>query len=187
MPIQSGHSTTLYTLGRGILSMGEWSGDTPPAGGAYYDVGNCPKFDVEVTEEVLDHFAYRSGTRTKDKSISLESGYTLSFDLDELSVKNLKNLIKGTLTGTNVLHANQNLDQEFGIKFVSDNPAGPNQTWEFWKCKLSPDGAFSLIGDDWVTLSFTGEGLDDSTNHASSPFFNVTYATTTTTTTTTGA
>jgi len=97
----------------------------------------------------------------------------------------IKNFLKGVLSGENVLYANQNLDQEFALKFVSDNPVGPDQKWEFWRCKLSPDGALSLIGDEWLTLSFTAEGLADTENHASSPHFTVTFATTTTTTTTT--
>ena len=70
---------------------------------------------------------------------------------------------------------------EFAVKFVSDNPAGPNETWEFWRCKLSPGGAFSLIGDEWSLLSFTAEGLADITNHSTSPYFTVTFETTTTT------
>jgi len=185
MGVPTAHSTLLYTLGRGILTIGEWTGVTPPAGGGYYDVGNCPSFSVEVTEEKLEHFSYRSGTRVKDKEVSLETGYTVSFQLDEVSVKNLKNFLKGVLSGENILYANQNLDQEFALKFVSDNPVGPDQKWEFWRCKLSPDGALSLIGDEWLTLSFTAEGLADSENHASSPHFTVTFATTTTTTTTT--
>jgi hypothetical protein len=174
-------STTLYTLGKGVLSIGEWSGATPP--GAYTDVGNAPRFEVEVTEEVLDHYSSRSGTRVKDEQVVLETGYTLSFDLDEISILNLKTYLKGTLAGANVIQANQALGREHALKFVSDNPTGPNETWEFWRCRLAPGGPFSLISDDWALLSFTGEGLADRDNHASSPFFNVTFATTTTTTT----
>ena len=184
MAVPTAHSTLLYTLGRGIVSIGEWSGATPPAGGAYYDVGNSPAFSVEVTEETLEHFSYRSGTRTKDKEVSLETGYTVSFQLDEPSVKNMKNFLKATLTGENVLNANQNLNQEFALKFVSDNPSGPNQKWEFWRCKLSPYGALSLIADEWLVMSFTAEGLADTDNHPTSQHFSVTFATTTTTTTT---
>jgi len=179
-------SVTLYTLGKGILSIGDWSDVTPPVyPGDYVDVGNCPTFDVEVTEEILEHFSSRSGTRVKDKTVILETGFTVTFELDEMSIKNLQMFLKATLQGVNVLLANTVLDKEYGLRFVSDNPAGPNETWEFWRTKLSPNGAFSLIGDDWSLLSFSGEGLADTANHATSPYFNVTFHTTTTTTTTT--
>lgn len=175
MPVSS-PSTTLYTLGKGILSIGTWSGATPP--GTYTDVGNCPAFECEVTEEKLDHFSSRTGTRTKDKTVILETGYVLTFDLDEISVLNLKMYLKATLSGSSILWANTVLDAEYAVKFVSDNPAGPNETWEFWRATLAPNGAFSLIGDDWSTVSFTAEGLSDVANHATSPYFTVTFVTT---------
>lgn len=179
MPASS-PSTTLYTLGRGVLSIGEWSGATPP--GSYTDMGNCPSFEVEVTEETLDHLNYRSGVRNKDKSVTLEVGYTVNFNLDEMSVNNLKTFLRATLSGS-ALYAATALDKEFAIKFVSDNPYGPNETWEFWKSKIAPNGAFNLISDEWSVLSFTATGLSDSENNAASPYFTVTFATTTTTTT----
>jgi hypothetical protein len=181
--MKSSPSTSLYTLGRGILSIGEWSGTTPPA--SYTDVGNCSKFEVEVTETKLDHYSSRSGTKTKDKSVVLETGYTCTFDLDEMSLFNLRIFLKATLVGKNVLRANTAMDKEYALKFVSDNPAGPDETWEFWRCLLSPGGPFSLISDEWELLTFSAEGLSDVANHSTSPYFNVTFSTTTTTTTTT--
>ena len=175
----SPHSTTLYTLGRGIVSIGAWSGATPP--GAVSDVGNSPRFECEVAEEKLDHFSSRSGTRVKDKSVTLEIGYTLNFDLDEFAVSNLAMFLMGTATG-NVITANTSLDKEYEIQFVSDNPAGPNETWLFHRVKLSPGAALNLISDEWSLMSFTGEGLADIANNPTSPYFTVTFATTTTTT-----
>jgi len=183
MPISTSPSTLLYQLGKGIISIGDWVGAVAPT--EYTDVGNCPSLSVEVTEEVLDHYSSRSGTKKKDKSITLESGYKLSFDLDEISILNLKMYLKGTLLGQNVIRANTDLNKEYAIKFISDNPTGPDERWEFWKVKLSPNGAFSLIGDDWSKVSFNGEGLADEAGHATSPYFNVTFVTTTSSTTTT--
>lgn len=185
MPL-SNPSTALYTLGRGILSIGEWVGTTPPSAGAYADVGNCPSFDVEVTEETLDHFSSRAGTKTKDKQVTLETGYTATFELDEISVNNLKMYLRGTLTGaaSHVIRAAQALDKEHALKFDSANAAGPDEVWEFWRCRLTPNGAFSLISDEWSTLSFSAEGLSDVVGNPTSPYFSVTFATTTTTSTT---
>jgi hypothetical protein len=134
-----------------------------------------------VTEETLDHYSSRSGTRTKDKKVVLETGYNLNFDLDEFSVQNLTMYLKGSVSG-NVISANTQLDKEYSVKFVSDNPAGPNETWEFHRCKLTPGGSLNLISDEWSLMSITGEGLADTANNPTSPYFTVTFATTTTTT-----
>jgi len=58
---------------------------------------------------------------------------------------------------------------------------GPNEKWQFWRVQLSPSAAFNLISDEWSMLTFTGEGLADTANNPTSPYFTVTYATTTTT------
>lgn len=176
----SNPSTTLYTLGKGIVSIAAWSGVTPPV--SLSDVGNCPRFEVTVTEENLDHYSSRAGIRNKDKSVVLETGYTLNFDLDEFSTSNLAMYLKGTLSGGNVILANTSLDNEYSVKFVSDNPAGPNETWEFHRCKLAPGGTLNLISDEWGLMTFEGEGLSDVANNPTSPYFTVTFATTTTTT-----
>lgn len=180
-------STENYSLGRGILKIGEWSGATPPTyPSSYTDVGNCPSFEVTVTEDRLDHFSSRTGLRLKDKSIVVETGYTLKFKLDEMSVVNMQMFLKATLQGSNVLLANTALNKEFALAFQSDNPVGPNELWQFWRCQLSPDGNFALIGEkEWQTLGFSGEGLADTVGHQTSPYFTVTYATTTSTSTTT--
>lgn len=182
MPIGNS-SPELYTLGKGIVSIGEWNGATPPA--VLDDVGNAPTFDLEVTEEKLTHKSSRSGLSETDKEVVIETAYTLTFVLDEISVSNLAKLVKGTVTGGNVVKANTNIGKEFAIKFVTDNPIGLNATYEFHKCTLSPNGAFSLIGDTFAELSFTATGLSDVANNPTSKFFTVTFQTTTTTTTTT--
>jgi len=173
--LPSNPSTELYALGKGILSVAEWDGSTPPEAGDFRDVGNCTDFNVEVTEESLPHYSSRSGIRKKDKTATLEIGYNLNFTLDENSVANLAMFLRGTASG-NVISAATNLDVEFAIKFASDNPVGPDQTWEFWKATLKPNGAMNLISEEWVSMSFTGEGLADDTNHADSPYFDVTCA-----------
>jgi hypothetical protein len=161
------------------VSIAAWSGTTPP--GTLDDVGNSPRFEVEVTEEKLDHYSSRSGTRVKDKSVVLETGYTLNFDLDEFAVSNLAMYLLGSVSG-NVISANTELEKEYSVKFASDNPAGPNETWEFHRVTLSPGGALNLISDEWSLMTFSGEGLADTANNPTSPYFTVTFATTTTTT-----
>ena len=183
MPVATSHSTQLYTVGRGILYIAEWNGDTAPSAGDFNDMGNAISIDVELTEDVMEHYTTRSGLKKKDKVVIIQSGYTVSFVLDEESIRNLRMWLKGTMSGSNVIMANTALNAEYALKFVSANATGPNQTWEFWKAKVSPNGTFSLISDDWAQLSFTAEGLADEAGHPTSQYFNVTFATTTTTTT----
>ena len=182
MPIADNSSTTLYTLGKGIVSIAEY--DTDDVLGAYDDVGNAPEFSLELTEEKLEHYSSRSGAKTKDKEVPILTGYTLNFTLDEFSVANLVKFLRGTLVGLNQVTANTNLDVEFAVKFSADNAAGPNHKWNFHRCALKPNGALSLISDEWSAMPFTGEGLDDSTENPTSPYFTVDFITTTTTTTT---
>lgn len=181
------HSTALYApAGRGILYIAPWSGTTPPEEGDYVDVGNCPSFEVEPTRETRPHYSSRSGLRTRDLNPVVQTEYNINFDLDELSASNIAKFFLGTLNqSTGVIAALQNSDAEYALKFVSNNPLGPNQTWYFWRVTLGPNGPLQLIGDEYLVMSFAGEGLSDVDNHASSPYFDIKTATTTTTTTTT--
>lgn len=181
MGIPISPNTGLHSLGRGVLSIAEWSGGSL---GSYVDVGNCNNFDVEVTEKVLNHYSTRSGVRIKNRSVVLETGYNVSFVLGEVSIKNLKMFLHAS-GSSRVLMASQLTDQEYGLKFVSDNPIGPNETWELWRVRFSPGSAFNLISDEWSKLTFKGEGLDDAAQHPTSPLFTVSFATTTSTTTST--
>jgi len=170
-----------YTIGKGILYIAKWAGSAP---GAYADVGNASNIDYQVTEQTLPHYSSRTGMREKDQETVVEVGYNLSFILDEQSVENMRMFIKASMSGTRVLYANQNVNQLYALKFISDNPVGPNKKVEFWKCKLTPNGRFSLISQEYTTLSFSGEGIADRVNHAVSPWFTETFDTTTSTTTT---
>jgi hypothetical protein len=150
---------------------------------ALIDLGNCPKCEVEVTETKLEHYLSRAMTKLKDKVVTLESGYNLNFELDELSMNNLQIFLRASVEAGVILGIAVP-DQEYAFKFVSNNPVGPNDVWLFWRCRLAPGAALGLIADTWQTLQFKGEGLADIANHPTTPWFNVSFATTTTTTTT---
>lgn len=51
------------------------------------------------------------------------------------------------------------------IRFVADNATGENRDYYLPYVKLSPNGDYSLIGDDWQTIGFNMEilKLDDAT------------------------
>lgn len=173
-----------YMIGKGVLKIALYTGAVPDEED-YVDVGNCPRFEYEMTEEVREHFSSRQAQQEQDAETVIQTGYTVNFTLDEIAVENLRMFMKATLApGSNVLYANQNVSQLYVLKFESDNSVGPDQIVDFHKCKLTPNGAFSLISQDYTTLNFSGKGLSDRTLHAESPFITTTLATTTTTTTT---
>lgn len=170
---QTPHSTENYAIGKGIMSIGEWNGTTPPA--AYDDIGNCPSIEIEPTVERLPHYSSRTDFKLKDKNPVIQRDYMVTFECDEIAAVNLNRFLMGTMSGSNV-YALQGTNMEYALKFVSDNPIGPNETWEFWRCTITPNGALQLIGDEWMVMSFQAEGLADIDNHSASPYFTVTYS-----------
>lgn len=66
-----------------------------------------------------------------------------------------------------------NTSLEGMIRFVSDNPEGTQLELRAWKVNLQPDGDTGFIGEDWATISFTGEILKDETNHPTAPYMEI--------------
>lgn len=166
------HNTDLYTIGKGVLTIAEFSGGSP---GSYIDVGNCSSIEIEPAVERLPHFSSRQNYRLKDKNPVIESTYTVTFDLDEMAAGNLKMFLIGTLTQGYRVLALQGTDKEYALKFTSANPAGPDAVWDLWRVTLSPNGPIQLIGEEYMVMSFSGEGLADTANHSDSPYITVDY------------
>ena len=169
------HSTDNYTIGKGILSVGNVA-----ASPSFAEMGNCPSISLELTEERLEHFSSRGGLKNRDLYPLIQVKYTLNIECDEITVENLLKFVKGEQVGQTIL-AFQDLDKEYSIKFVEDNPIGPSRTWTFHRGILSSGGALEAIGDDWKKIVFKFEGLTDETYHSSSPYFTIEWITTTTT------
>jgi len=182
------HSTTLYVpAGRGVLYIADWSGTTPPTDPTdYYEMGNCPSFEAEPVIERRPHYSSQSGLRVKDLNPVVQTDYNLTFEVDEIAAKNLAKFFLGTLNETTKrISGLQSADAEYAIKIVSANPIGPDTIFRFWRCTITPNGPLQLIGDEYLSMSFSGEGLADTANNPSNPYFEITYVTTTTTTSTT--
>lgn len=60
------------------------------------------------------------------------------------------------------------------LRFVGDPDVGPKHHLEVWRAKISLVGDLSMITNDWGTIEFEGEILEDEENHADYPFFKVT-------------
>jgi len=163
------HSTDNYVIGKGKLQIAEFVSGAP---GTYVDVGNCPRFELEPALTRLPHYSSRSGYRTKDKNPITEVNYNVAFDLDEIAATNMKIFMMGTLVEGFKVYG-----QEFALRFTSDNPTGPNYVVDCWRVTLSPGGPVQLVGEDWMIMSFTGEGLADTVNQSPSPYFTIDYTT----------
>jgi hypothetical protein len=181
------HSTSLYIPREGVFfTLHRGQAPHPPTENDLVEIGNCPTLEVEPIVEKAPHYSSRSGLRLKDLDPVVQTEYTLTFECDEIAAGNLARLMMGTLNEqSKVIAGLQNTAAEYYIKFVSDNPIGPNMIFYFWRVSITPNGPLALIGEDYLVQSFTGEGLADTANHAASPYFDGKYLTTTTTTTTT--
>lgn len=175
------HNTGLYVpSGRGILYIAPWSGTTPPTyPDDYTEIGNCPSLEIEPVRETRPHYSSREGIRLRDLNPTTTLEYNLTFECDEISATNLNYFFMGQQSGVNSL-AMTNYDAEYGIVFVSNNPIGPNHIYYFWRVTIGPNGPLQLIGDEYLSMTFSGEGLGDSENHATSPYFTIEAVTTTT-------
>lgn len=162
-------STDNYTLGKGRLSIAAFSGGAP---GSYVDLGNAPSVEIEMNVERLPHYSSRSGTKVKDKNPVIMNEYTVTFTLDEFATTNIQRWMLGDLT-SGVVEMFGNVEGEFALRFVEDNPAGSNRIWNFWRGTLMPNGAMQLIGDEWRVMSFRFDGLADAVNHAANQYVGV--------------
>lgn len=72
-----------------------------------------------------------------------------------------------------VLNGFKSYSVEGILRFVSDNPTGPNMEFVAWSVSLSPDGDLELIGDKWTETKFKGEILRDETGHPTEPYCRV--------------
>lgn len=70
------------------------------------------------------------------------------------------------------INALKNTTQAGKLRFVSDNPEGPQYTILAHSVEIMPDGDTALIGDDWSVMSFVADILKDNTN-PDSPFMDV--------------
>lgn len=59
------------------------------------------------------------------------------------------------------------------LRFMGDPPVGTRIEVKAWRVNLRPDGETAFIGDDWSTLSFTGEILKDEASHPDNPYMEV--------------
>lgn len=101
--------------------------------------------------------------RILSPAVNLAGPFPTTVDIEGVSLDSTVTIIRG-YTDTQI---------EGFLRFVSDNEVGTNLQSRMWRVKLQPDGEVAMIGDDFSTLTFTGEMLDDSINHPDAPFMEL--------------
>jgi len=81
-------NTDNYLLGRGILRLDIYNSSNA-ATGAFFDVGNCTSFSLNIDEETLEHQSSREGLKQTDASVTLSKTLGGSFTLDELAMRQM--------------------------------------------------------------------------------------------------
>jgi hypothetical protein len=127
---------------------------------------------MEQQVERLPYMSGRSGLRLKVKNPVVQTQYTLTFTMSEFATENLERFLMADNVSS-TLRVFGNVEGEYALKFVEDNPIGPNRIWNFWKGTLMSNGAVQLIGEEWRAMSIRFEGLADTVNHAASPYADV--------------
>jgi len=56
------------------------------------------------------------------------------------------------------------------MQAIGDPLNGPKLKVDLWRVKMSPDGAFPLIGDEFAEFSLRGKVLSDKVNHPNEPY-----------------
>lgn len=176
------------TIGRGKLWIAAWTGgdmDVPPADETWEFVGNCSEVGYTVEETTIELPDYTEGLKTIEDETTIEVKYNGSFKTSTISQENLARFCRATISGTSV-RALTALETRFGLKFIANNPKGSSPITHFLKAKLTPNGSFALIADEYSSMTFDFKGLKSAyAGHAANPYFIVEYSTTTTSTTTT--
>ena len=141
-----------YQVGKGTVSF-------TPSGGTLRSLGNCSSLSVSPTVTKLDHFSSQAGLKTKDRSVTVETGATVSLVLDEITAANLQLALSGgTITaGAFDILAASEIEGE--LVFTGTNTIGNTVTLTLLSVSFSPNGSVEFISDEWNQIEIQGEVL----------------------------
>jgi hypothetical protein len=135
-------------------------------------VGNVGKFVITPQPEIKKHYSSMTGTKSMDKIAIVSNEAQFQMDVDEWNLDNAAMALLGLQTTDTLgsyiqIGAAQAVERQ--LKFVGTNFYGGQVEvilpHVFMMCK---DG-ISLIGDDWGTLTITGQILLYGGNNPSTP------------------
>jgi hypothetical protein len=88
-----------YNLGRGKVYKAVIDTVTgKPNTDGFLFLGNCPQFNLNVTEETLEHVSSQEGTGTVDKQVTTKRTASINFQLDEINQETMRMFFSGTTT-----------------------------------------------------------------------------------------
>jgi hypothetical protein len=156
-----------YLVGRGIGYV-KLIPPTLNPDAAYVDCGNITEFTFQVKPTRLEHYSSRVGVRKKDLVVVTEVAATLTMIMEEFTARNLAMSVLGVATGgpgpgSVVTILSQPLIYA-AFKFISTNVIGPQWTYEFTNCLLTPSKAMSLLptgSGTWGAMDFEVDVLFD--------------------------
>lgn len=148
-------NTGNYFVGKGVIQF-KPSGDSD-----YYYVGNVTSMEFEPTLETLEHFSSMEGVKSKDVTVVLEKGGTISLAMEELTARNLAMFLLGDVDITDPLAPEVEIFSSNllsgALKFIGTNEVGPRWTFDFAQVDFVPSGSFNPISDEWGALEVSGE------------------------------
>lgn len=148
-------STDLLQVGKGIAVFKK-SGET-----TFRDLGNCPEIELKPAADTLEHFSSRTGTKLKDKTITISSSAELRIVMEEMAAFNISLLLTGAVDETDpdfpvVSIGGQNsVRGEF--RFYGMNDVGPRWNVIIPAVDFLPSGSLNLISDEWGKMEITGQ------------------------------
>lgn len=165
-------------LGKGAVYVAIYD-NTTGVKGASRHLGNVSAMSTSVTSESREIKSFLTGVGATYKKVNVGKKLNVTMTLTEWDKDNLALALYGTTTtgtppsgsGTkNVVNLLANSKQEVEIIFYDAAPAGPKYDLYLWRVALEPTGEIELLGDDFTSFELTGEVIDDSAAHSTSPF-----------------
>jgi len=174
MALKVSHDVETTAMGGGILYVAPWTGSTPPEEADFYNIGNLENFTYNVGVTTVEHECTQGKFIVIDKRTVTKSGCSMKWVCDELTIKNLAMHALGTIDD-HTIHAAQNADQEWAIRFVEDPVYGESRIFNCWRASVTPDGDVPWVSmEKYKSLGFGGAALADTANHPDSPLFDIT-------------
>jgi hypothetical protein len=131
-----------------------------PTGGIPFQLGNMQKFTYKPNIIVKPHFTQQLGIKTQDFSAILQTGGTITADLEERTANNLNLFFNGTIDSTNPNAVAVNMWADVlqisgKLQFYGTGAVGPRWQLNMNYVLISPQGDFEMIGDDFAGTTVT--------------------------------